>query len=182
MEDYFFFSFQVVEVCCYWVLIMSLVIAATGHRPDKLGGYSPLVLARLTDLATAYFTRTNPTQVISGMALGWDTAIALAAINLHIPLVAAVPFKGQEKRWRDYDQERYHDILASAIDVVIVCPGGYSTGKMMRRNQWMVDHCDRLLALHDGSAGGTSNCVDYAKSQDVETINLWKSWVKYRGF
>lgn len=34
-----------------------------------------LILSRLNDLATAYFERTSPIQVISGMALGWDTAI-----------------------------------------------------------------------------------------------------------
>ncbi|WP_206759019.1 hypothetical protein [Anabaena azotica] len=52
----------------------------------------------------------------------------------------------------------------------------------MKRNEWMVDQCHRLVALHDGSTGGTGNCVNYAKSKKVHIVNLWKSWVKYRGF
>ncbi|MBD2505253.1 hypothetical protein H6G83_32415 [Anabaena azotica FACHB-119] len=68
------------------------IIAATGHRPTKLGGYSPAVLSRLTDLATAYFERISPTQVISGMALGWDTAIAIkrAVTPSHSPLLISI--------------------------------------------------------------------------------------------
>lgn len=159
---------------------MFLIIAATGHRPEKLGGYSNTVRERLTDLAVAYLSRHNPTQVISGMALGWDTAIALAAIKLNIPLIAAVPFKGQESRWQLPDRERFNHILSKASDVVIVSNGGYSAAKMQVRNVWMVDHCDRLLALHDGSAGGTGNCVNYATGK-VPVDNVWKSWVKYKG-
>lgn len=33
------------------------ILAATGHRPDKLGGYSDEVLSRLTQFADAYFKR-----------------------------------------------------------------------------------------------------------------------------
>ncbi|MBD2505254.1 hypothetical protein H6G83_32420 [Anabaena azotica FACHB-119] len=58
----------------------------------------------------------------------------------------------------------------------------YHPGKLMKRNEWMVDQCHRLVALHDGSTGGTGNCVNYAKSKKVHIVNLWKSWVKYRGF
>jgi len=160
---------------------MTLIIAGTGHRPEKLGGYSNTVRERLTDLAAAYLSSRNPTKVISGMALGWDTAIALAAIKLHIPLIAAVPFKGQESRWQLPDRERFNYILSVASEIVIVSDGGYSASKMMVRNAWMVDHCDRLLALHDGSSGGTGNCVNYAIRKDVPTDNVWKSWVKYKG-
>ena len=71
-----------------------MIVAATGHRPNKLAPlsicYSTRVLQRLIDLATAYLEKSNPDAVISGMALGWDTAIAIAAIKLNIPLTAAV--------------------------------------------------------------------------------------------
>lgn len=35
------------------------------------------------------------------MALGWNTALALAAIELGIPLTAAVPFEGQKRKLAD---------------------------------------------------------------------------------
>ena len=31
----------------------------------------------------------------------------------------------------------------------------------------MVDHSDRVLAVWDGSSGGTKNCIDYAKEKMV---------------
>jgi uncharacterized phage-like protein YoqJ len=34
---------------------------------------------------------------------------------------------------------------------------------MQDRNIWMVDHCDALIAVWDGTSGGTANCVRYAQ-------------------
>lgn len=40
----------------------------------------------------------------------------------------------------------------------------YSPAKMQKRNQYMVDHCDVLIALYNGDPkGGTANCVHYAE-------------------
>jgi hypothetical protein len=33
------------------------------------------------------------------MARGWDLALAKAAVELGLPLFAAIPFVGQESRW-----------------------------------------------------------------------------------
>lgn len=154
-----------------------MILAATGHRPDKLGGYSDEVLARLQRLAAAWIVDYHPTQVISGMALGWDTAVALAAIEHGYPLVAAVPFVGQESIWPKAAQERYRKILAHA-EVRIISPGGFSVGKMQYRNEWMVNRCDRLVALWDGSSGGTANCVFYADRKKKPYDNLWPRWIE----
>jgi hypothetical protein len=160
----------------------NLIIAATGHRPKKLGGYSDRILFRLTDLARAYFLRNNPGKVISGMALGWDTAIALAAIELKIPLIAAVPFPSQGGNWKnEADRTRYREILEQASEVHTISPDPYSAGKLQIRNCWMCDRADKIVALFDGTSGGTANCLKYATNQGKEIDNLWKSWVKYSG-
>lgn len=157
------------------------IVGVTGHRPEKLGGYSPQVRRRLTDLAMAALDRHKPASVISGMALGWDIAIATAAIELNIPLIAAIPSKGQELRWKPDDQKLYRQLLETATEVHYVCEPGYAAWKMQKRNEWIVDRCNRLLALWDESPSGTGNCVEYARSKDVEVVNLWRSWVKYSG-
>ena len=54
------------------------VFAATGHRPNKLGGYAPKIAADLVKLATIFLNLRKPNKVISGMALGWDQAWAEA--------------------------------------------------------------------------------------------------------
>lgn len=157
-----------------------MIIAATGHRPDKLGGYDPAIEARLQKLASEYLDEARPAVVISGMALGWDTAIALASLEARIPLIAAVPFRGQDGKWSPQGRERYADILVRATEVHVVSEGGYASHKMQLRNQWMVDHCNRLVALWNGTPGGTANCVNYAISVGKRDAidNLWPQWVK----
>lgn len=155
------------------------VYAFTGHRPDKLGGYDMAVMRRLTEFAQDFLVRTRPSEVISGMALGWDTAVARAAIRVGTPLLAAVPFVGQERRWPAQAQETYHAILRRAQVVKVVCPGGYDPAKMHKRNAWMVDNSTTLIALWDGTDGGTAGCVRYAKSKNHPTVNIWKEWQKY---
>lgn len=155
-----------------------MIVAATGHRPDKLGGYGADVAGRLFALAREELVRLQASRVISGMAVGWDTAIARAALELQIPLVCAVPFRGQEACWPVESQRVYREILGRADRVVYVSPDGYAAWKMMLRNRWMVDRCDVVLALHDGSTGGTFNCIEYATKVARKPIeNAWERWV-----
>lgn len=156
------------------------VIAATGHRPPKLGGYGPQVGLALGGLATEYLSREQPDEVISGMALGWDQAVAAACVALDIPFTAAVPFEGQDSLWPAESRARYRRLLACAKHVEIVTPGevmGRAADRAMQvRNEWMVDRAHRMVALWDGSWGGTFNCIAYARQRDVPIDNLWARW------
>ena len=153
------------------------IIAGTGHRPPKLGGYSEAALAKLISFAGIHLKKIKPTTVISGMALGWDTALACAALELDIPLIAAIPFKGQELMWPTGSQERYTRLLSEVSELVIVSSGGYSVQAMQERNEYMVNNSDLVLALHNGSPGGTGNCVRYANKINKPIKNLWDEWL-----
>lgn len=150
------------------------IVAATGHRPSKLGGYGDEAYARLVKLARWYLLALAepPAHVISGMALGWDQAFAEAAVQLGIPFVAAIPFKGQESKWPAASVGKYHALLEFAGQVHVVSEGGYSARKMHARNEWMVDNCDLLCAVWDGSAGGTAGCVAYARRMHKAVDNI----------
>lgn len=150
-------------------------IAFTGHRPAKLGGYSTIIFDRLVGLAESYLCETDALWLISGMALGWDMAGAQAALNLRIPLLAAVPFSGQENRWPEASQKQYRRLLEAARDVVVISPGGYAASKMFTRDRWMVDNCHKVCALFDGSPSGTGKTVEYATGR-VPIDNLWSRW------
>jgi uncharacterized phage-like protein YoqJ len=156
--------------------IMSIV-SVTGHRPDKLGGYSDAVYFQLLSFAEKSLLNIKPDRVISGMALGWDQAIAEAAAKLKIPFWAAIPFKGQECKWPVKSQDKYHRLLSSAERSIIVCDGSYCASKMQKRNEWMVNNSDLLVALWNGASGGTANCVAYAKHVNKDMINLWEQYV-----
>jgi uncharacterized phage-like protein YoqJ len=127
------------------------------------------------------------------MALGWDQAIALAAIELKIPLIAAVPFATQDSKWSEGDKERWEAIMFQTQQIIYcdrlpnyaiagVEAGVYHPAKLQRRNEWMVDNCNQILALYDDSGnGGTFNCLEYAKQFEKPILNVWNSWVKYSG-
>lgn len=153
-----------------------MIIAGTGHRPDKLGGYSPLIAKELQALAERELYRLKPKVVITGMALGWDQAIGWAARAARIPFWAYIPFEGQESVWPRASQEKYRDLLSYAAKIVVCSPGRYDPQKMHLRNMRMVDDCDEILAMWDGSAGGTANCLAYARAQHRPIHNCWQGW------
>lgn len=154
-----------------------MILAGTGHRPEKLGGYGADVFQRLYNLAYDVLGEQQPSLVLSGMALGWDQALALAANVRGIPFHAYVPFAEQEKRWSPGMQANYHELLRVAEKVVVTCPGTYAAWKMQKRNEAMVDASDRLAVLWDGTRGGTGNCVSYAERVGREMFNVWERWI-----
>ena len=151
-----------------------MIVAFTGHRPDKLGGYvlpNPTYTYVCQQIEKTLL-EIKPDKVISGMALGIDQWAANIAYRLGIPFLAAIPFDGQEKAWPQHSQKVFQRLLKKASEVVIVSPGGYSPAKMQVRNEWMVDNCNKLIAVWDGTQGGTGNCVNYAKSKNSDIIYI----------
>lgn len=159
---------------------MQKIFAATGHRPKKLGGYGNDVFDRLVILAETFLRKKKPDSVISGMALGWDQAFAQAAINLGIPFTAAIPCLGQESRWPQPSKTKYHQILEQARTTHLCFKGSWAEnrGCMQVRNRWMVDNAHSVVALWDGTSGGTANCVKYAEERNRPIFNLWEIWKK----
>ena len=145
-----------------------MIVAGTGHRPNKI----PVAEGALIDFAVLRLRSISPTLVISGVAQGWDAALASAARRLSVPYVAAVPFPGYGKKYWPDRPYQFLDLLAAAkqIEIVSDFPGARS---MQIRNEWMVDRADLMLALHDGSWGGTFNCIQYARKRRVPVSNCW---------
>lgn len=157
------------------------IIAGTGHRPDKLGGYAPEAYERYFSVALIHLDKARPDLVITGMALGWDTALAEAAFSLGIPFHAYIPFPGQERKWPADNQKLYRNLLAEAGEVRDICGEGYAAWKMQARNEAMVDALiteeSYLLALWNGDKdGGTANCIRYAEDRGVVIINCWEEF------
>ena len=154
-----------------------MIVSGTGHRPDKLGGYGQDAFNNLVALAEDWLEENKPTRVISGMALGWDQALARAALKQGIPFIAACPFFGQESKWPQESQKVFNELLKKAEDVLYICDKGYAPWKMQIRNEYMVDHSDVVLALYNGDqSGGTYNCVTYANKHNKPVVNLWEKF------
>lgn len=151
-----------------------MIVSFTGHRPDKLGGYKlpNSTYIKVCQALDKTLREIKPEKAISGMALGIDQWAANICINLNIPFIAAIPFLGQEGKWPKESQKIFHTLLKKASEQIIVCDGAYSPEKMQIRNQWMVDHSDLVIAVWDGSKGGTGNCVEYAKSVKKDILRI----------
>lgn len=158
-----------------------MIISGTGHRPDKLGGYDVETQLRLYTLAFNNLSVFKPEKVITGMALGWDTALAVACSDLKIPFIAAVPFRGQHLKWNLDLQDRYNIMLLEASEVVYVSDEGYAPYKFQLRNMWMVDNSELVLALWNGDEeGGTYNCIQYALDKNKPIVNLYDEYVSMK--
>ena len=155
-----------------------MIVAVTGHRPDKLMGYklpNPCY-TRICKELERVLKELNPTKAITGMALGVDQWLAMICIKLGIPFIAAVPFPGQESKWPESSQSTYKLLLKKADDIVIVSDAPFKAAKLQKRNEWMVDQLadedDRLIAVYDGTEGGTYNCVKYAEKHEKKIIRI----------
>lgn len=141
------------------------IVGITGHRPDKFDdGYelkSPIQDWVKRELQLR-FKRLKATRILTGMALGVDQWAADVAIEMGIPFEAYVPFEGQESIWPSESKIRYYGLLERAARVRTVCTPGYEPWKMQKRNEAIVNDCTVLVAVFDGSQGGTANCVQYA--------------------
>jgi len=108
------------------------------------------------------------------MALGIDTLLALLFIDLKISFTAALPCLNQENKWIPKSQKLYREILSNPLCTpYLVTDASYTPACMQIRNKWMVDQLgqgDFVLGAHDGSDGGTKNCLDYAAFRRVPTL------------
>jgi len=142
------------------------IISVTGHRPNSLGGY-PIpsgVYNYLSNKIKKAFEINKADRVIVGMALGVDQIAAKCCIDLGIPFVAAVPFKGQENKWSKAYKKEYQSLLDKAKQVVYTSSGGFAAWKMFFRNEWMVNNSDKVLAVWNKvEKGGTYHAVSYAR-------------------
>lgn len=158
-----------------------MIIGAIGHHPRKLNGYyNKQMMERLTDLAKASLIKFSPERVISPMNLGWETAIATAAIRLDIPLTVVMPYDDQESHWTFEQQRKFSAIVCDSTNIVRVSSGSYSSNKMKRCNRFIVDNSNQMLVLWNGSPGHTANSIEYAHVCELKIVNTWNSWMKYR--
>ena len=156
-----------------------MIIAVTGHRPNKLYGYN-LNNEKNLELKEKFkkiLIDNKCTEAITGMALGVDTIFALAVLELkdegyNIKLHCAIPCKNHSCKWIKESVDLYNKILAKADIVKLVTDETYKPYLMQIRNEYMVDLADKIIAVWNGSSGGTANCVKYAQKKNKEIIRI----------
>lgn len=151
-----------------------MIIGITGPRPKSIGGYkvpNPTYNYICKELKKVFLDK-KPDYVITGLALGVDSWAAKICIDLNIPYIAAIPFPSQDSIWPDKSKQIYKILLKKAYEVVATDNDPFMPAKLFKRNEYIVDNCDLLVAVFDPNQksedvkSGTSFTVNYALSQD----------------
>ena len=154
----------------------------TGHRPDKLPWGSderdPRCLALKRSMAReieGLYLR-GFRHFISGMAQGCDLWFAEAALALReqypdLSVEGAVPCPTQADRWRSDQRRRWREIL-DRCDLETLVQQHYDRFCMLRRDRYMVDRSAAVLAVFDGTPGGTQYTLNYAMDKKLEILLL----------
>lgn len=159
------------------------IVGCTGHRLQAFPGFESDTKKRLYNLALKSLNDPDIECVISGMALGWDTAVSQAALDLGISLSCIIPFPAQPNGWSDTNREKYFKILEKA-DHKIVISSHFSKRAYFDRSEQIVDMLSvaadsYLLALWNGEVrSGTGHCVNCAKRKGVTIKNVWGQYGK----
>ncbi len=161
----------------------NMTLAFTGHRPEKLpwGGEESdercvALKIQLYHAVETYAQRGYDT-FLCGMARGCDfyfaeAVLALAQSRPGLRLEAYLPCPSQPDRWPEPDQRRQRALLMEC-SAVYMTQQAYTDGCMLRRNQIMVEQCDELLTVFDGSTGGTAAAIRHARSLEIPVTGLW---------
>lgn len=151
------------KTCCF-----------TGHRkmpPEDMKGISQRLrtaVIGLIEKGYCYFG--------AGGALGFDTLAAKTVLDLkkeypHIKLILVLPCVAQTRGWSESDVEIYEQIKSSA-DKFVYTSENYFRGCMQKRNRHLIDNSSACICYLTEETGGTAYTVKYAKSKQLEVINV----------
>ena len=153
------------KTCCF-----------TGHRPQSLPfGFNEndarcaALKKALREQIIHLIEKENVTHFISGMAIGIDMYAAEIVLDLKksysgITLESAIPCENQAEKWTEEQRDRYFDIAAKC-DKETLIQHHYTADCMHKRNRYMVDQADFIIAVWDGRPSGTGKTVQYAQRQ-----------------
>ena len=156
--------------------------AFTGYRPSKMPWGYDETDARCVEFrfrlreALEYLIGQGYTDFLSGGALGFDQMAAEIVLSLRekypwVRLVMVIPFDGQADKWSREQRGRWLEII-EASDRVIRISHAYDKGVFFRRNHYLVENANLLLAAYDGQPGGTAGTVAYAKRHGVRVVRI----------
>jgi hypothetical protein len=175
---------QVMKIVDMPELDGKFVIAGTGSRSlildeekmDKVEDYLLELLIQAKD------KHGNNLVVISGMAEGFDEALARSAMCVGVTLIAAIPNKGYSAYyWRDNSElkidrmDTFQELARYANEtgaVHYVCGKNvYVDGKHSNfvRNEWMANRAD-VVWVYNPTSKGTAQCYNYCRTNGIKTF------------
>ena len=159
-------------------------IGFTGHRPDKLYGYKrneqwDKLKDKLIEIITSIASDSNQSiKGIVGGALGFDTeawyALSTVKHNFDIEIEMAIPFEQQDSKWSTESKDIYNKCKEESDYVTYVdtlkdykvpntVDGMYNSKKLFKRNEYIANNSDILIACVRDMKSGSGHCIKYFK-------------------
>ena len=126
--------------------------------------------------ALEYIIGCGYTDFLSGGSRGFDLMAAEIVLSLRetypwIRLTMVCPWNGQADKWEENDRERWRQVL-EASDKVVFMSGHYEKSVNFRRNAYMIDNAQMLLACYNGDPhSGTGQTIRYAHRKGIK-VNI----------
>ena len=145
----------------------------TGHRPEKIKGTEKEIRLKLREEINRAISSGYDT-FITGLAPGVDTWAALEVLkikesNKNIKHFCAVPFKGVEKNRTKEQIIDFNYIISNSNDMIYISEK-YARWCFLARDKWMVNRSKRVIAVFNGTKGGTEFTISYAKKKGREIV------------
>lgn len=146
-------------------------IMGTGSRSMVTHKDRVAIYNNLQDEILRLLAKYPALHLVSGMAEGWDEAIAKVAFRNNIPYSVYLPNNGYGKYyWGEHSflgvdrMHTFNELVLGATERIVVCKSLYVDGVHANfvRNQAMVDACDGALVF-DVSSSGTRDAVTRLK-------------------
>ena len=149
--------------------------AFTGHR--SIPGSHEQNLSAILDRAIFYAYEEGCRNFYTGGAIGFDTMAARKLISFRIShrdvkIIVAVPCKDQDAKWTDAQKDDYAFILSNADEIIFISED-YTADCMKKRNEYLADVCDILIAYSSRARSGSGQTVRMAKERGKEVYNLY---------
>ena len=113
---------------------------------------------------------------ISGMAIGVDLYAARIVLkiqaekpNSNITLEAAIPFPSQPAKWTNAQKSEYFSVLEQA-DTKTIIGQAPTTENFNKRNDYMIDNSEMLIAVKPNKPSGTQRTLAYAQKENLEIV------------
>jgi uncharacterized phage-like protein YoqJ len=157
--------------------------AITGHQPPRFkfkyrenNSLCKRIKRNLFQLIISMYKK-GVRRFYVGGALGVDMWAGEAIIELKnkpdykdIELICAIPFDGHDKLWDAKSRGRLAQLLVACDSTTIISQSDYPDA-YKKRNYYMVDHSDYLIAVYDqnrSQRSGTGQTVNYAKKKGLD--------------
>lgn len=149
-------------------------VTGTGHRPQHLStAEADWARAQLPALLRRLRKHHGTKTIVSGLALGWDTWLAQAALADGFELQVHIPYPQQADAWPAASQALWRFLQEQAAGVI--CYGNeYDVRLLHARNDGMLDAADAVLALWDESKkqGGTHSTIAKALHRQLPVLHV----------